>query len=105
MKSFLKRQKEFTGKIVAYKPDPKNHNLLKQYIINLDESTGDNVIYLPYAVGPRSEIVHFNATGTMGSTISNEGKTEVACVTLDENLDKIHTMPTYIKMDIEGWKP
>ena len=26
----------------------------------------------------------------------------LTCVTLDENLGDIHTMPTYIKMDIEG---
>ena len=102
IKQFLRRQKKFTGKIVAYEPDPDNYNLLKQYVINLDDSTRGNIIYLPYAVGAKREIVHFNATGTMGSTISNEGKTEVTCVTLDENLDKIHTMPTYIKMDIEG---
>ena len=102
IKHFLKRQKEFKGKIVAYEPDFTNYNLLKKYITNLDENTRNNVIYLPYAVGAKSEKVHFNATGTMGSTISNEGKTEVTCVTLDENLGDIHTMPTYIKMDIEG---
>lgn len=102
IKHFLKRQKGFTGKVVAYEPDPKNYSLLKQYVANLDESIRNNVISLPYAVGARREKVCFNATGTMGSTINNEGETEVTCVTLDENLGEIHAMPTYIKMDIEG---
>jgi len=102
VKHFLQRQKEFTGKIIAYEPDPANFKLLKQYISNLKTVKADNIKPLPYAVGARHEKVHFDATGTMGSTISSNGKAQVECVTLEENLTDLHITPTYIKMDIEG---
>jgi FkbM family methyltransferase len=102
IKQFLKRQKEFNGKAIAYEPDPVNFNMLKGYIENLTQGVRENIIFLPYAVGAKREKVHFDATGTMGSTISNNGKIEVECVTLDENLSDLQVLPTYIKMDIEG---
>jgi len=102
IKHFLKRQKEFRGKIIAYEPDPINFGLLKQYTGSLAGRLNANIILLPYAVGARHEIVHFDATGTMGSTISNNGKIEVECVTLHENLMDLGILPSYIKMDIEG---
>lgn len=102
IKNFLKLQKEFSGKAVAYEPDPVNFDTLKLYINNLAESIRENIIPLPYAVGAKREKVHFDATGTMGSTISDNGKVEVECVTLDENLSDLQILPTYVKMDIEG---
>lgn len=102
IKNFLRIQNYFTGKIVAYEPDPANYGLLKQYVSNLNESDKRNILCLPFAVGAKREKVHFNATSTMGSSISEKGLLEVECVTLDENLTENHIVPTYIKMDIEG---
>jgi len=99
VKHFLKRQKEYSGKIVAYEPDPNNFELLKQCI---SELAIENVIPQPYAVGAKHETVHFDAIGTMGSAISDNGRIKVECITLDENLDELQIQPTYIKMDIEG---
>ncbi len=102
VKHFLKRQKEFSGKIVAYEPDPANFELLKQYISSLANGIAGNIMPLPYAIGAKHEKVHFDATGTMGSTISSHGKLEVECITLDEDLISLQIPPTYVKMDIEG---
>ena len=102
VKHFLKRQKRFDGKVIAYEPDPENFELLKQYVSNLAEGSREGIVPLRYAVGAKHEIVHFDATGTMGSAISNNGKLEVECVTLDEDLRDLQIQPTYIKMDIEG---
>lgn len=102
VRHFLKRQKEYSGKTVAYEPDPSNFGLLKQYISELPTGVSTNIIPLPYAVGAKHETVHFDANGTMGSAISKNGKIQVECVTLDENLNELQVRPTYIKMDIEG---
>jgi len=102
VKHFLERQKNFTGKIVAYEPDPDNFELLEQFKANLAKDTKERILPLPYAVGAKHEKVHFDANGTMGSSISNNGKIEVECVLLDENLSDLKILPTYIKMDIEG---
>ena len=102
VKNFLKRPKKFKGKIVAYEPDPVNFRLLKQYTSSLAKGVKERIIPLPYAVGAKHEIVHFDGTGTMGSAIRNTGKLEVECVTLDDNLNSLQVVPTYIKMDIEG---
>lgn len=102
LKHFLRRQKRFNGKIIAYEPDPANFELLRQYISKIPSDTAITIKPLPYAVGAKRGKVQFDATGTMGSTISEYGKLEVECVTLDGNLNDIHFQPTYIKMDIEG---
>ena len=102
IKQFLKRQIDFVGKIVAYEPDPINFDQLQQYISSLTDYNKNCIIPMPYAVGAQRSKVHFQATGTMGSTINNNGLLEVDCISLDENLRELEIAPTYIKMDIEG---
>jgi FkbM family methyltransferase len=102
IQQFLKRQEEYLGKAAAYEPDPNNFEALKSYISGLEKDTKERISPLPYAVGAKHGIVHFDATGTMGSAINSSGKLEVECVTLDENLGRLQIRPTYIKMDIEG---
>lgn len=102
IKQFLKRQVDFVGKIVAYEPDPTNFNQLQEYVSSLTDYDTNWIIPLPYAVGAQRSKVHFQATGTMGSTVNNNGLLEVDCISLDEDLPKLEIAPTYIKMDIEG---
>jgi FkbM family methyltransferase len=102
VKDFLERQKNFAGRVVAYEPDPNNFEHLKEFKANLAKEAKECLILLPYAVGAKHEKVHFDATGTMGSAISNNGKLEVECVMMDESLSDLKILPTYIKMDIEG---
>src|SRR6185503_19123389 len=99
---FLERQKEFSGRIIAYEPDPANFISLNEYISGLPNNIKGNLLSLPFAISAQRSKVHFDATGTMGSNISDNGSLEVDCVTLDENLEELQFTPTYIKMDIEG---
>jgi len=99
---FLERQKEFSGRIIAYEPDPENFISLNEYISGLPNNIKGNLLSLPFAISAQRSKVHFDATGTMGSNISDNGSLEVDCVTLDENLEELQFTPTYIKMDIEG---
>jgi FkbM family methyltransferase len=91
IKHFLNLQKKFTGNIIAYEPDPVNFSQLKEYAASIPEI---NITPLPYAVGSIRSKVHFDATGTMGSTVSEAGLLEVDCVTLDESLQEQHILPS-----------
>jgi FkbM family methyltransferase len=102
IQQFLRHQKEFTGRILAFEPDPANFANLERYVFGLDPSLYGKLEILPYAVGARHEKVHFDATGTMGSTIAAQGSIEVDCRPLDEVFQTHDFKPTYIKMDIEG---
>ena len=102
IRQFLNKQTTFTGRILAFEPDPANFANLKRYISNLDLSLQDQLEVLPFAIGARHERVRFDATGTMGSTITDSGSIEVDCFPLDELFQDHEFMPTYLKMDIEG---
>lgn len=102
LQQFLKRQKSFKGKIAAFEPDPANFEDLRKYVADLPAGVKENTHIRPFAVGSRKGKVHFDATGTMGSTISENGSLEIELVTLDECLAEANLTPSYIKMDIEG---
>jgi FkbM family methyltransferase len=102
IRRFLARQNGLMGNIVAYEPDPLNFDLLMQNSSLLASSIRKRILLLPFAVGAKNGKVSFDATGTMGSSISINGKIEVECITLDKNLTELQLTPTYIKMDIEG---
>ena len=102
IQQFLRQQKRFTGRILAFEPDPANFANLKRYVFGLGPSLRDQLEILPYAVGARHEKVHFDATGTMGSTIADNGSIDIDCLPLDEVFQIHDFIPTYIKMDIEG---
>jgi FkbM family methyltransferase len=102
IRQFLNKQTIFTGRVLAFEPDPANFVNLKKYISSLDVSLHEQLKILPYAVGARHEKVRFDATGTMGSTIRDSGSIEVDCFPLDEIFQQSGFTPTYLKMDIEG---
>jgi FkbM family methyltransferase len=102
IRQFLNKDPSFTGRILAFEPDPSNFANLQRYVSSLEINLLDRLKILPYAVGARYEKVHFNATGTMGSCITDSGDIEVDCIPLDEAFQKYSFSPTYLKMDIEG---
>jgi FkbM family methyltransferase len=102
VKRFLARQMGFQGRIAVYEPDPVNFEKLQKYVLSLPSGLQERLTIWPYAVGSRQRKVWFNATGTMGSTVSETGSVEVNCVTLDGHMREQNFSPTYIKMDIEG---
>jgi FkbM family methyltransferase len=100
IREFLQHQGSSFNKIVAFEPDPQNFEKLQRYILSLVGPIREKVTCLPYAVGAHRKKIHFNASGTIGSAVSNTGNLEVDCITLDEYMGD--QLPTYLKFDIEG---
>lgn len=102
IRHFLEHRPDFRGRIMAFEPDPENHEKLSYYVSQLDPVMAGRISVFPYALGAKQAMVHFDASGTMGSSVSNNGELEVECVTLNESLKSQQFEPSYIKMDIEG---
>jgi len=101
---FRRRTAGAYGHIIACEPDETNRGRLTEFIGELPPQERVRITVLPYAVGDRDEIMHFNASGTAGSHLSSEGATQaVECRCLDTLLDG--RTPTLVKMDIEGAEP
>ncbi|MDR2093150.1 MAG: FkbM family methyltransferase [Azoarcus sp.] len=87
--------------IAAFEPDPENFRHLV-----LNTASCENLIRFPCALGDKTQVLRFDANGSMGSHIAGEGKggsISVQCVSLDEVLPDFR--PNLIKMDIEGAEP
>ncbi|MBQ7587988.1 MAG: FkbM family methyltransferase [Lachnospiraceae bacterium] len=82
------------SKIVAIEPDRMNYE-------KLEKSVGkyQNCMLLRCATGDCNDVAVFEAKGTMGSSLGENGE-EVEIRKLDDILEDTH--PTLIKMDIEG---
>ncbi|MEH2414964.1 FkbM family methyltransferase [Nostoc sp.] len=100
IESFLKHQSSFLGRIIALEPDPNNFKKLQGYVDTLPKSLQEKVTILPLAAAAQRKKLRFAATGTVSSVVTNTGKLEIDGVPLDELLND--TVPTFIKMDIEG---
>jgi len=103
IRTFLECDVATHGAITALEPDPGNFQRLQLYVDALPAEMSQRIQIHPFAVGARREVLHFEALGSLTSSISNTGSIEVECVPLDELLAGAH--PTYIKMDIEGAEP
>uniref|UniRef100_Q025U0 Methyltransferase FkbM family n=1 Tax=Solibacter usitatus (strain Ellin6076) TaxID=234267 RepID=Q025U0_SOLUE len=86
-------------KIVAFEPDPANFANLRENAARMPGADRQAIQVLHAATGARAETVCLKAEGTKSSVIGAVG-VEVDCVTLDNALSS--TVPTYLKMDIEG---
>jgi FkbM family methyltransferase len=104
IRSFVKRRGESFGSIESFEPDPANFKRLERDVARLPEPIRRKIRVHPYAVGARTETVRFAARGDEASCVGHgDGTVEVACVDLDHFLSG--SVPTYIKMDIEGYEP
>ncbi|MFC1952556.1 FkbM family methyltransferase [Chloroflexota bacterium] len=98
---FLERQSNTFSKIFALEPDPMNFNKLLRFISTLDDTLRAKVILLEAAAGEYKQKVNIEVTGTTSSSIG-AGKYAIDCIPLDDLFyDEI---PTFIKMDIEGYE-
>ena len=100
VESFLKLTGRRFQWIVAFEPDPANHEKLRKSVESLAPELARRIEIRREAVGASDGPVRFAALGTEGSGIG-EGDLEVECVTLDRVL-KDRPGPSHIKMDIEG---
>ncbi|HMD71484.1 MAG TPA: FkbM family methyltransferase [Bryobacteraceae bacterium] len=100
VESFLKVTGRRFQWIVAFEPDPANHEKLRRSVAALPSELARRIETHQKAVGASDGLVRFAALGTDGSGIG-EGDLEVECVTLDRALQD-RPAPSHIKMDIEG---
>jgi FkbM family methyltransferase len=91
------------AKVVAFEPDPANFERLERYLATLPVELARRIEFHRLGVGERPERARFAADGTVDSAIDPAGSLETEIVTLDTILGP--TVPTFIKMDIEGAEP
>ena len=84
------------SKIWLFEPDKRN---VKKVIENFKDKTVDYEI-IAKGVWSSSIILRFNSLGNGGASIDENGEDNIETVTLDEALGD--SIPTFIKMDIEG---
>lgn len=99
IEAFLNHCKGNFKAAYALEPDPLNYVKLLERREKWDSKIQNIVNCREKAAGNINQMIHFNATGTLGSK-SGCGEHEVECVRLDDILEL--EGPTYIKMDIEG---
>lgn len=99
LRAFLTRAKTLKC-FIGIEPDSRNRANLQARIEALPSPLRERCSTLPYAVSDRTGVLHFDETGTAGSTLTKEGHLEIPTERLDVMLDGL--APTFIKMDIEG---
>jgi FkbM family methyltransferase len=101
VRSFIARNAGSFRGVYAFEADERNFAKLKNYVSLLPADLRRRIWPIDKALADRPGTLHFSSTGTAAAAVSDQG-TEVACVTLD---DEVTEAPTYIKMDIEGSEP
>jgi FkbM family methyltransferase len=100
---FLQKAGGRFREIYACEPDVENRRKLGAFIETLPPDQRRAVTVLPFAIGGRDGVVHFDTSGTAGSHVTDRQGDAVPCRTIDTLMNG-HA-PTFIKMDIEGAEP
>jgi FkbM family methyltransferase len=88
--------------VFAFEPDPVNQRALADNLGAM--GIGDRVTVMPYAIGNTNGQVSFACSGSVTSHVIDQGAgSTIECRRLDDI--EWPTVPTYIKMDIEGAEP
>jgi FkbM family methyltransferase len=97
---FLNIRNEKFKQIYAFEPDKKNYTVLVKSLNDLPSTINAKIKPLNQGVSNSPGLVSFQSDGTVFSLASTKGKDVATMVRLDEALSE--TIPTLIKMDIEG---
>jgi FkbM family methyltransferase len=100
-KQVLQRTSEIGG-FFAIEADPASFRALKEWTGTLEPDIARRISACNVAVGASRGQLRFNATGGEGACVSNDGDVVVDCVPIDELVGE--SIPTFIKMDIEGFE-
>ena len=84
--------------IYCFEPDRKSIPVCRKNLSSLIKA--GKLTFIEKGAWSRNERLKFNACGTGGSSISDQGDDEIEVVALDEVLSEKRI--TYIKMDVEG---
>ena len=101
IRDFLVHSGKRFRRIFAFEADTRNFAKLKRFVETLSPELRGRIEPIGKALGERSGILRFSATGTAAASVSAEG-VDVESVALDGELADA---PSYIKMDIEGSEP
>lgn len=101
VKFFVQKFGDRLGSLTAYEPDSNNFSMLQDTVEALPDWIQEKIWVKEAAVGERNGQICFTANSTVASAVDSGGEAEVACVALDNETDRI---PTYIKMDLEGYE-
>ncbi len=95
LRDFLAESTGTFRKVVAFEPDPRNVERLRE-----QTSAYSEIEVHELAIASYDGVANFAAEGRASAAICSQGKTEVRCAKIDTALRG--ESPTIIKMDIEG---
>lgn len=101
--AFLRRQQQDFRQIVALEPDPVNYLKMTARVGQYPAATRERIRMEQVGVSDFNGTLRFDADGSLSSAANADGAFSITCNTLDSLLRS--TVPTYIKMDIEGAEP
>ena len=102
VRPFLQRRQDSFRRVVALEPDRESRLRFQNWRGTLPPAQAQKIELLPFAASERRELVSFESTGTVTSSLGGDRGT-VQSESLDEILKEMP--PTFIKMDIEGSEP
>lgn len=99
IREFVNRSRGFK-RVFAVEADPSNYRRLTDWLQTLDAGISRRIEPLNLAVSAGPGKLRFDATGSEGAHLSEDGSVVVDCARIDDLLEG--NEPTFIKMDIEG---
>ena len=102
----LKRRRSFKH-LYAIEPDGENRQRLQAFLSNQPVTFSEKITVWPYGIHDRDGIAHLTGTGDVASKITPSGNGDMGQLVELRKLDSLKwlSMPTHIKMDIEGAEP
>ena len=98
--AFLRLSRERFSQVIAFEPDALNFRNLSAFREALPTPLCSRVELCNAGLWSESTRLRFEATGTLGSALSDGPGDEVAVVALDDYIDQ--TCPLFVKFDVEG---
>lgn len=102
LRRYLHRGGSVFERAWAFEPDPRNFAILEQWVKSLPATIKERITIRSAALGERAGVVRFNATGD-DQARAGTGEQVVEVIALDEV--QWPRLPTYLKLDIEGFEP
>lgn len=88
------------GQVLAVEADPSNYKRLTAWVESLGSEVAGRIQPRNVAVSAQPGRLRFHSNGALTAHLSDDGEVLVECVRIDDLVGK--SMPTFIKMDIEG---
>lgn len=106
IQSLLRRRRNFEH-LYALEPDRENRRRLQDFLSSQPSTLFEKITVWPYGVHDRDCTAHMTGTGDVASKITPSGNGDIGQLVELRRLDSLEwsSMPTYIKMDIEGAEP